>query len=437
MTLRRTLLSYAAAFFLGVVFHVGGAQPGLCQGAPAPAQKTELLEKAQAIHETTFVLDAHADIVLPTTSKTYLGADGLSKVDPPKLKTGGFGAVVMAVAVGPGPRTPKADAAARLEAEQKLAAVRTLAEEHADKVAIATSVEDVMSTRNAGKVALILGYQNARSLEGTINALDRFYQAGVRVFALNHLGHNDFADSSRPAFDGKTRTYEPEEEHGGLSPLGRAAVERINRLGGVVDVSQSSKAATLQMIALSKTPVIASHSNVRKLSNVTRNLSDEEIDRIGETGGVIHMAAFAAYLVDLSDPDLLAKIRKVRKDAGLPEAYSYPYELYWEIPDPEKRLAFLTSMRDVIGRSSVARMVDHIDYIVTRIGIDHVGIGSDFNHGGGVGGFNDASEAMNVTLELTRRGYSADDIGKIWSGNFLRVMRTAEAVASDMRSSSD
>ena len=160
------------------------------------------------------------------------------------------------------------------------------------------------------------------------------------------------------------------------------------------------------------------------MSDVTRNLSDEEIDRIGETGGVIHIAAFSAYLVDLSDPVLKEKIRDVRVAAGLPETYSYPYELYWELENDADKLGFLTNMRALVGRETVNRMVDHIDYVVGRIGVDHVGIGTDFNHGGGIVGFEEADSAQNVTAELVRRGYSDADINKIWGGNFLRVLET-------------
>jgi membrane dipeptidase len=166
---------------------------------------------------------------------------------------------------------------------------------------------------------------------------------------------------------------------------------------------------------------------------VTRNLSDEEIDQIGATGGVIHIAAFSAYLVDLSDPDLAEKIRSVRRTAGLPETYSYPYELYWELDDDTEKLTFLTNMRALVGREDVQRMVDHIDYVVDRIGIDHVGIGTDFNHGGGIVGFIEADSAANVTAELLARGYSASDINKIWGENFLRVLDIANARAQSLK----
>jgi len=383
---------------------------------------------AAAIHKQSLVLDAHADIAIPSIAKNFLAADGLSKVDPSKLNAGGVDAVVMSVAVGPGPRTVAGRAAARALADEKLAAALALAEGNPD-VVIATSVEAVEQAEREGKVALILGLQNARSLQGNLGALDEFYAKGVRVFGLNHLGHNDFSDSSRPIYDGETGKYEATEEQGGLSPLGRAAIQRINRLGGVVDVSQMSKAATLETIALSTAPVIASHSNVRAISNVTRNLSDEEIDAIGGKGGVIHIAPFGAYLVSFSDPKMLADIITVRRKAGLPDEYSYPYELYWELKDPADKMAFLTEMRSVIGPGTVADMLDHIDYVAARIGVDHVGIGTDFNHGSAIEGFSDASEALNVTTGLVKRGYSAEDIQKIWGGNFLRVFAEAAQLA--------
>ena len=411
------------------------ASPNAPQAAPVDTG-TSTVEKARAIHQASLVLDAHADIVMPSTSATYLGADGLSKAAPEKLAMGDVGAVIMAVAVGPGPRTPEGDAAARAEADEKLATILALAEQ-IETVTIASTVKDILATRTSGQTAIILGFQNARALQGDISGLDAFFEAGVRVFGLNHIGHNDFSDSSRPIYDGETRSYEVTEEHGGLSDLGVAAIQRINTLGGLVDVSQMSKAATLQAIALSQTPVIATHSNVQKLSDVTRNLSDEEIDRIGETGGVIHVAAFGAYLVDISSPDVRAAIIQVRRDAGLPDAYSYPYELYWELEDKAEQRAFLMAMRGVIGAGSVDRMIDHIDYIVDRIGIDHVGIGSDFNHGGGIDGFVDASEALNVTIGLVRRGYSQNDVAKIWGGNFLRVLGEAERTAADLAGFSD
>ena len=196
---------------------------------------------AADIHEFSLVLDAHADIVIPSTLRAYMSADGTSKVDPEKMRAGGVDAVVMSVAVGPGPRTMEGDAKARAEAVEKIAAVHTLVEESQGQVVIATTSSEIVAAHEAGKSALILGFQNARSLQGNVSAIDAFYAEGVRIFGLNHLGHNAFSDSSRPEFSGETGAFEVTEEHGGLSSLGVAAVERINALGALVDVSQLSK----------------------------------------------------------------------------------------------------------------------------------------------------------------------------------------------------
>jgi membrane dipeptidase len=166
---------------------------------------------------------------------------------------------------------------------------------------------------------------------------------------------------------------------------------------------------------------------VWQLSNVSRNLSDEEIDRIGQIGGVVHIAPFRGYLFDSSDKELDAGIRAVRRTAEIKEDYYYPFELYWEIEDEEVQQTFLNAVSELLGPGSIDDMLDHIDYVVKRIGIDHVGIGTDFNHGSGIGGFEDASDALNVTVALMERGYSQQDIEKIWGANFLRVFRAVES----------
>ncbi|MYA09428.1 MAG: dipeptidase [Holophagales bacterium] len=401
----------------------GPASESVADGAPSPEA---LLEQARAIHDRVLVLDAHADTELPDAPSPYVGDDGLSQVDPAKLHAGGIDAVVMSVAVGSGPRTPEGYAAARSRADQEVAAVLELAADPANNAVVARSADEIVAAHEQGKAALILGFQNAMILGTDVSALDGFYDAGARVFALTHLGNNDFADSSRPVFDAATGTHEA-AEHGGLSDLGVAAIERINALGGVVDVSQLSREAALQVLEVSTAPVIASHSNARQLTDVSRNLSDEEIDGIGEIGGVVHVCPFRGYLYDSSDASLDEAIREARRAAGVLEDYLYPFELYWEIDDPAARSAFTQSISDLLGPGSVDAMLDHLEYIVGRIGVDHVGIGSDFNHGGGVEGFADASEALGVTVGLLERGYDEADIEKIWGGNFLRVMRAAEA----------
>jgi membrane dipeptidase len=345
------------------------------------------------------------------------------------MRAGGVDAVVMAIAVGPGPRNEAGYVEARAKADEELAAVLAMTEDPMDDLVLVRSADGLIEAHAEGKTALILGFQNARILGRDPSGLDEFYGAGVRVFALTHMGHNDFADSSRPLYIADLGTHEPVEEHGGLSELGVQAIQRINALGGLVDVSQLSKAATMQVLEMSTAPVIASHSNVRRLTDVSRNLSDEEIDGIGENGGVIHVAPFKAYLFDSSDEALIQKIRAARKTAGIQEDYYYPFELYWEIEDPAVQRAFLGSVSGLLGSIGVEDVINHIDYIVQRIGIDHVGIGTDFNHGSGIEGFEDASDALNVTRALLASGYSRQDIEKIWGGNFSRVFRAAQALA--------
>lgn len=399
-----------------------------CSRPEAPVSSVDPKAAAQALHDRILVLDAHADIEIPGKPSRY-SDNGVSRVAPEKLRAGGVDAVVMAIAVGPGPRDAESYAADRATADEKLAAVQALAADPANNAVIAKSADEIVRAHEEGKRALILGFQNARILGADVAGIDTFYGAGVRLFALTHMGHNDFADSSRPVYNGETGAYEPDAEHGGLSALGVQAIKRINALGAVVDVSQLSKQATLAVLDLSTAPVIASHTNVQALSNVRRNISDEEIDRIGANGGVIHVAAFRGYLFDSSDKALDQAIKDARRVAGLPDAYDYPYELYWEL-EGEVQQTYLTTITNLLGPINVEDMLDHIDYIAKRIGADHVGIGNDFNHGGGIEGLSDASGALSVTEGLLRRGYSAADIEKIWSGNFLRVLRAAQQNAA-------
>lgn len=377
-------------------------------------------------HKKALVLDAHADVEIPGQESRYVGDDGKSQVAPNKMRAGGVDAVVLSVAVGPGPRDEAGFAAAKARAEKELSSVLKLTGEPDDDIVLARSAEELLAAHQKSQLSMILGIQNARIFGSDISAIDDFYKRGVRVYALTHMGHNDYADSSRPVFIAELGRHEPTEEHGGLSDMGRAAVDRINELGGILDVSQLSKAATLEVVARSSVPVIASHSNVRSITDASRNLSDEEIDRIAEKGGVIHVAPFRGYLFDSSDKELDKNIRAARNRAGVKEDYLYPFELYWEIHEPEAQRMFLGEVSDLLGPGTLDMMLDHIDYIVKRVGIDHVGIGTDFNHGSGISGFKDASEAMNVTAALIERGYDEQEIAKIWGGNFIRVFRAAE-----------
>jgi membrane dipeptidase len=243
--------------------------------------------------------------------------------------------------------------------------------------------------------------------------IDLYFSSGVRTFGFTHAGNNDFADSSRPIGDDKPG------EHGGLSPIGREAVDRLNKLGVIIDVSQLTPQGVLQTIKLSKAPVVATHSAIKALVDSPRNLSDLELDAIKSTGGVVHIVAFSYYL-KAPPLDLHKKYREL---AGRYKQDTR--DLTKEQDDQLHRELYALAPKD----ATVSDLVNAIDYAVKRIGIDHVGISSDFNHGGGVIGWKDESEALNVTKELVRRGYAEDQIAKLWGGNFLRVFREVEAVA--------
>jgi membrane dipeptidase len=353
-------------------------------------------------------LDSHADILLPSTPKRYFLADGGSRVDLAHLTAGGIDAVVLAVAVGPGPRDAAGVAAARHEADAKLAWIKAFVAGNPERVGLALGAADVERLHREGKVAVIIGFQNARSIGGDLSQIDVFYKAGVRVFAFNHAGHNDLADSSRPG-------NEPESVNGGLSPLGRDAVNRLNDLGVLIDVSQLSTAALLQTLRLTRVPVAATHSSARALIDNTRNLSDEELDAIKANGGVVQVTPFSAYL-HKQDADSLRKIADVRARYALPTTFASPTDGLGSLPR-ERQDIFVDEVGAAQSRGTLAEFVDHIDYIARRIGWQHVGIGTDFDHGAGVIGFDSEADALNVTRELVRRGYDEERIRAIWGGN--------------------
>jgi membrane dipeptidase len=287
----------------------------------------------------------------------------------------------------------------------------------------------------AGKKVALIGIENGYPIGTDLGRLKEFYDRGGRYLSLAHNGHSQLSDSNTGERDGQWL-------HNGLSELGRQAIVEMNRLGIMVDISHPSKASIMQTLALSKAPVIASHSSARALADHSRNMDDEMLLALKKNGGVIQTVAFNGY-VKIAPPPSEARttaIAALRKEFGLPAggpgggggggAAAALAKLTGERrADYEKRLAMLDFKMPPPPRASVRDFVTHIDYLVNLIGIDHVGISSDFDGGGGVDGWNDASETFNVTLELVRRGYSEEQIAKVWSGNLLRVMREVEKVA--------
>ena len=411
--------STSALALATILMSLAACSPAVEQPA-RPAAAAEALDP-KAVHDAVLVLDSHADVPLPSTPKRYYATDGGSRVALDKLQAGGVDAIVLSVAVGPGPRDAAGVVAARADADAKLAKIKTLVAENPSTVGLALSAGDVERLHSEGKIAILIGFQNARSIGKDVSQIDVFYKEGARIFALNHAGHNDFSDSSRPQ-DG------PVSEHGGLSPLGKEAVKRLNDLGALIDVSQLSSDALAQTLELTRAPVAATHSNARALIDETRNLSDAELDAIKTNGGVVQVTPFNSYLIK---PDAVAieSIGVVRVKYGLAKEFKGASDGY-NVLSAEKQAAFLDEILPLQPKATVSNFVDHIDYIAKRIGWQHVGIGSDFDHGAGISGFDSAADAPDVTAELIKRGYTEEQVAAIWSGNFLRVLKAAEGLAS-------
>lgn len=376
---------------------------------------------AKAIHDRVLPFDPHLDIDpgfdTPGTPATN---DGPTQFDLAKTKRGGVKAVGLAVFVPQEDETPAFLAKARGIAEAKHRVIAGLAGHYPDRAERALTPDDVRRIAAAGKLAIVETVVNGGAFVDSLDDLDHWQQAGMRIFGFVHAGHNRLADSSRPAL---TRGEGP-SRNGGLSPLGRQAVERLNRLGVLIDVSQMSDAAFDDVLRLTRAPVIASHSDVRALVDNGRNLTDAQLDALKANGGVVAINAFSAYLRP-QDPAVAAKVQELQAQYGIVDGKGVRLS-------PAQLTAYNKAFHDLFGeqaKASLAELANAIDYAVKRIGIDHVAISSDFNHGGGVIGWANEGEAGNVTAELARRGYGEADIAKLWSGNALRVWAQALAVA--------
>ncbi|MBL8269331.1 dipeptidase [Steroidobacter sp.] len=394
----------------------------------AGADDASLEARARQIHSKVLTIDTHVDVLLPETPKRYYDKDGKSAADVAKLKAGGVDAIALAIAVGPGPRNAAGDAQAKAEADQKVKAIQAFVSDSGGAVALARSADDIERLHREGKIAVIPSFLNARSLGGKLDGIDTLYQQGVRIFAFTHAGNNAFADSSRPSTGEKV-------EHKGLSPLGKQAVAKLNNLGVVIDVAQLTPDGVFQVLQLTKAPVIASHTAARALVDNTRNLSDAELDAIKKNGGVVHVTPFNPYLAKQS-AESLTKIKALRDEYGLKGNYDVTRNNYtegYEALSKERQDQYVAAIGKLQPVATLQNYIDHIDYIAKRIGVEHVGIGADFNHGAGVEGFRNEADAFNVTRELVKRGYNEEQIAKIWGGNFLRVFRAVEKAAQAQR----
>ena len=381
-----------------------------------------LERRARAIHERVITLDTHVDIDARdfTPARNYI-SDLPTRVTLPKMFAGGLDAAFFVVYTDQGPLTPERYATAYEQAIAKFDAIHRLTEEIApDKIGLALRAADVPRIAATGKKVALIGVENAYPLGTDLTRIQEFYDRGMRYMSLAHDDHNQFSDSSTASRDGWM--------HDGVSELGRQAIALMNKLGVMVDVSHVSKASMMQTVALSKAPIIASHSSVRAIANHARNMDDEQLLALKKNGGVIQVVAFGGYVrAQLPGSPRTTAIASLRKEFGLPETGSVRAALT-KLPE-ERQAEYNSRLADIDRRmpsATLEEFIDHIDYAVKLIGIDHVGISSDFDGGGGIAGWRDASETLNVTLELVRRGYTESQIAQLWGSNVLRVMADVE-----------
>ncbi|MFA8343994.1 MAG: dipeptidase [Rhodothermaceae bacterium] len=390
---------------------------GLCLcGCKEKQSEENLVKKALQIHEKVLTVDTHTDTPMGLKDEGFDIAKkndpykGGSKVDFPRMKEGGMDAMFFAAFIWQDVRNPKNNQKAIDKTFRIINDIHEVVGKNKNVAEVAVTSDDAYRIEKEGKRAIYIGIENGFAIGNRIELVKEFYDLGARYITLSHTKNNDICDSS---------TDKP--EHNGLSEFGKKVVEEMNRLGMIIDVSHISDKSFYDVLGLSKTPVIASHSCARTICDNPRNLTDDMLKKLAQNGGVIQMCILSAY-VKTPEPNpqrdsAFAALRKKFKGfKNLTEDERVQARVEWQATNkkyPQK----LATVKDV---------VDHIDHIVKVAGIDHVGIGTDFDGGGGVADCFDVSQMANITIELVKRGYTEEQIEKIWSGNFMRVFREIE-----------
>ena len=385
----------------------------------------EIIKEALAIHDRVLTLDTHADTPLRMIqpgfdmSERHDPKETGSKVDYPRMKEGGLDAIFFAAFVAQDIRDDEGHSRAKALCLQMIDSITVSTQRNSDIVGLALNPEDAYDLEDEGKRAIYIGIENGYPIGNDLSNVELYYNKGVRYITLVHSSNNDLADS---ATDSKG------PEHGGISKFGEEVVKEMNRLGIMVDVSHGNDSVFYDAISMSKAPIIASHSNARSVTDHPRNMSDEMLKLMAKNGGVVQLTMLADYLrtapPNKERDSAVAALRANMKPCG-------------EMNQEERtaaRAAFQKLNEDFPNPpATVIHVADHIDHIVKVAGIDHVGIGCDFDGGGGIEGIFDASEVMNITIELYQRGYTEREIEKIWSGNLIRVFKEVQEVALKMQ----
>jgi len=420
-----------------------------CGSDATTETEADLVARAQGIHERVITLDTHNDISAAnfTAERNYTEDLG-NQVNLPNMEEGGLDVSWMVVYVGQGDLTDEGFDDAYAQAVEKFDAIHRLTEEIApDRIELALTSDDVRRIDAAGKKVAMIGVENGYPVGMDVARVQEFAERGGRYMSLAHNGHSQLSDSNTGERDDLWL-------HNGLSDLGREVIAEMNKWGIMIDLSHPSKEANLEMMALSRAPVIASHSAARAVGDVSRNMDDEQLMALKENGGVIQTVAFRSYVRPEKNTAYneasQAIVAEVAAEMGfdMPRGGRRAMFRAMQAMSPEDQEAFqagyaavqeaaadrITAEVDpVTPPVDVSDFVDHIDYLVELIGLEHVGISSDFDGGGGVTGWNSAAETFNVTLELVRRGYTEEEIGMIWSGNLLRVLDEVQAVAAEIQ----
>ena len=382
------------------------------------------------IHDAAITIDTHVDISGNyATEQVDPGIDHPRlRCDLTKMERGGLDGVFLAVFVGNRDDfSPEAFQRSHQNALTKFEAVHRLTEEmYPERCELALRADDVKRIEKSGKRVIMIGIENGYPIGENLSRVEEYYDLGTRYITLSHSRHNQICDSSGPA----------ESKHNGISEFGKKVVAKMNRLGIMCDVSHIAEKSFWDLIELSKAPIIASHSGCAALTPHNRNLTDEQLRALAKNGGVIQIVALAGYLKPETEEHRKA-VQELRAEMELPgrrEMYRMSREdreaLEPKLKEFESRLK---EIEKIYPATNLEDLVDHIDHAVKVAGIDHVGIGTDFDGGGGIPGFNNHGEARNVTDELLKRGYSSKDIKKIWGENLLRVWRDVEKVAAGLQ----
>lgn len=392
--------------------------------------KSSTPEDGRSIHDTILALDAHLDIEATFFTPEQGEALGFQKLASlEKIEAGGLHAAFFAAYIDQGPLTSEGYAQAYETVVEKIETIRRVIDGPLQaKIGLALHPDEVLAVRNSGRIAAVIALENGYALGEDLERLRTVYSLGVRYVTLSQVGHNQICDS-------KWTPGQSEALHVGLSLFGKQVVAAMNELGCVIDVAHISKSSVLDVFRLSKSPVLVSHSGVQGVGGVGNILDDEELDGLGENGGVVCIVGLKRA-VKADSMEKTQEIADLRLEFGLPTDF-YPCLLALQKRSAETRVAYeqrLEIIENTHGKPSVRDLVDHVDYVVNRIGVDHVGLSSDFvNYSLSLDGWRDASETRNVTLELVRRGYTIEEIGKIWSKNTLRVWSEVEEVAAQLQ----